>query len=380
MIRPLFLIARWIAAAHDRWCATTATRRPLTVEFAALKERVERLRAENELLRARLDRIEPRRRPHYRPWERLSILWHQACYRMSLGATAKAFMVSFQTLVNWRRDAADIERVLVDGRTPLKRASDLVAALTLRLKREWPRWGTRRLAGMLARMGIAASRSTVQRILRRPGNPAPAPSIDRPAHGPLVAKHPKHIWFLDYTRVGCLLRSVRVGAVVDACSRKVLAIGVAPHEPSARFAVSLLREAIRRYGPPTWVVTDHGKQLTAHVFVRFLGARAIRRRYGAIGKSGSIALIERFWRSMKREHAHGLNLFRPLASIRARLRAYATWFNGHRPHQGLHGRTPDEVFTGRLSTPRFVPLAATLKVVQIDGDHELPVLRLRRAA
>jgi hypothetical protein len=118
MIRPLFLIARRIAAAHDRWSAATATRRPLAVEVAVLKQRVERLRAENELLRARLGRIDPRRRPHYRPWERLSILWHQARYRMSLAATAKAFMLSFQALVNWRRDAAHIERTLVDGRTP----------------------------------------------------------------------------------------------------------------------------------------------------------------------------------------------------------------------------------------------------------------------
>lgn len=268
----------------------------------------------------------------------------------------------------------------MDGRTPLKRASDLVAALTLRLRREWPRWGTRRLAGVLARLGIAVSRSTVQRILRRPGTTAPAPSIARRAHGPLVAKHPKHIWFLDFTRVGGQLRSVRVGAVIDAYSRKVLAIGVAPHEPSARYAVFLLRDAIRKFGPPTWIVTDHGKQLTAHMFMRVLRPHGVRRRFGAIGKSGSIAVIERFWRSMKREHAHGLNLFRPLVSIRARIRAYATWFNGHRPHQGLDGRTPDEVFTGCLSTPHSVPHAATLKGVHIDGDHELPVLRLRRAA
>ena len=103
MVKALLLIARWISQAHDRWCAETATRRPLAVEVAVLKERVERLRAENDLLRARLGRIDPRRRPHYRPWERLSILWHQARYRLSLLATAKAFMVSFQTLVNWRR-------------------------------------------------------------------------------------------------------------------------------------------------------------------------------------------------------------------------------------------------------------------------------------
>ena len=190
MVQALLLIARWIAAAHDRWCAATATRRPLNVEIAVLKQRHEKLRAENELLRARIGRLEPRCRPHYRPWERLSILWHQARHRMTLAATAKAFMVAIQTLLNWHRDADQIERSLVDGRLPLKRASDLVAALVLRLKREWPRWGTRRVAGVLARLGIAASRSTVQRILRRRGWPAPALTLAGKARSPLLARHP----------------------------------------------------------------------------------------------------------------------------------------------------------------------------------------------
>jgi putative transposase len=380
MVKALLLIARWIAKAHDRWCASTATRRPLAVEVAVLKERLERAHAENDLLRARLERIEPRRRPHYRPWERLNILWHQARYRLSNAATAKAFMVSLQALVNWHRDAAKIERTLVEGRTPLERASDLVGALVVRLKAEWPSWGSRRVAGILARLGVAASRSTVQRILRRPRAPAPTRNAVRRRHGPLVPKRAKHIWFLDFTRVGSVLRSVHVGAVVDGFSRKVLAIAVAPHEPSARFAVTLLREAIRRYGPPTWIVTDHGTQFTAHLFMHVLSTHGIRRRYGAVGRKGSISIIERFWRSMKAEHAHGLSLFCPLPHIRARLRAYATWFNAHRPHQGLGQRTPDEVFTGRSRPPVSLPLRARLDVEHLDGNRDLPILRLRRAA
>jgi putative transposase len=380
MVKALLLVARWIAAAHDRWCEVTATRRPLAVEVAVLKERVERLRAENELLRARLGRLEPRRRPHYRRWERLAILWHRARYRLSLAATARAFMVSLQTLLAWHRDATEIERTLVDGRTPVKRASDVVAALVLRLKREWPRWGTRRVAAVLARMGIAASRSTVQRLLRRRGPPAPAQVQARHVPGPLLAKHPQHIWFLDFTRVGGFLRSVRVGAVVDAFSRKVLAIGVAPREPSAAFTLNLMREAIQRHGPPGWVVTDKGSQLTAVAFREFVRARGVRHRYGAVGRKGSIAIVERYWRSLKAEHAHGLNLFRPLASIHTRLRAYVAWFNAHRPHQGLGGRTPDDVFAGRTRAVRSVPLRATLEVTHVDGNRDLPILHLRPAA
>lgn len=63
------------------------------------------------------------------------------------------------------------------------------------------------------------------------------------------------MWLIDFTRVGGILRSVRVGAVIDAFARKVLSIGVVAAEPPAAFAVRLLREAMRTCGAPIWVVT-----------------------------------------------------------------------------------------------------------------------------
>ena len=75
MLRALLLITRWIGLAHDRWKVQIARRRPLAAEVDFLHERMEKLRAENDLLRARLKRLPARRRPRYRPVERLDILW-----------------------------------------------------------------------------------------------------------------------------------------------------------------------------------------------------------------------------------------------------------------------------------------------------------------
>ena len=380
MVHALLFIAHWIAVAHDRWRASLADGSPRDVEIAVLKERLERLRSENDILRERLARIAPRRRPHYRPWERLRILWHQARYRLSLAATAKAFLVTVQTLVNWRRAVERGEGPEVDGRVPLRRISDAAAELALRIKRDWPRWGSRRIAGILARIGLVASRTTVQRLLRRPPR-RPARLIDfRGLRGPLVAKRPGHLWLMDFTRIGSVLRSVRIGAVIDGFSRRVLAIDVCHGEPTALFAVRLLRDAVRRHGAPTWMVTDHGKQFTASLFTRTLRRLGTGHRYGAIGKSGSIALIERFWRACKSEYAHGLVLFFPVGSIRQALVRYCAWFNQHRPHQGLGHKTPDEVHAGMSTRPAAVPLRAALVVRHVGGDRELPVLSLRPAA
>ncbi len=45
----------------------------------------------------------------------------------------------------------------------------------------------------------------------------------------------------------------------------------------------------------------------------------------------------------------------------------------------IHG-TPDEVHAGRATGASSVPLRAVLEVKSLDGERELPVLRLRPAA
>jgi hypothetical protein len=59
---------------------------------------------------------------------------------------------------------------------------------------------------------------------------------------------------------------------------------------------------------------------------------------------------------------------------------YVSWFNEHRPHQGIGQRTPDEVHFGRDTKPRAVPLRGALAATLIDGDRALPVIRLLDAA
>ncbi len=103
MHQALTLVARAIAHAHDHWRRSVGRRRSLASHIAVLEERVERLTAQNALLRARLGRVPARRRPRYRAHERLEILWHAARYRLSVTATAHVFGVTRQTIITWRR-------------------------------------------------------------------------------------------------------------------------------------------------------------------------------------------------------------------------------------------------------------------------------------
>jgi transposase InsO family protein len=185
---------------------------------------------------------------------------------------------------------------------------------------------------------------------------------------------------IDFTKVGGLVRPLGIGAVIDAFSRRVLAVGAIRGAPSSAFAVRLLRQAMRRNGTPRWLVRDKDPVLRADLVQRLLTAHGILRRYGAVGRRGSIALIERTWRSLETEYVRHLFLHRPVRALETRLRQWARWHNAWRSHQGLGQRTPDEAYRRRL--PRRVRnvTAGTLHVRFLDGDHRLPILRLRNAA
>jgi transposase InsO family protein len=172
---------------------------------------------------------------------------------------------------------------------------------------------------------------------------------------------------IDFTRLGGVVRPAFVGAVIDAFSRRVLAIGFVWGEPDSRFAVHLLRRALARHGAPTWLVSDSDRALRNRLVTGLLRRHGVRRRYGAVGRKGSIAVIERFWRSLKQEYVRGLFLYRPKAAIdrRLRLTGWLTqlWSSEELAKLGHHGRSPlaaesgqEAAGVGRTLTvkPRFL--------------------------
>jgi putative transposase len=185
---------------------------------------------------------------------------------------------------------------------------------------------------------------------------------------------------IDFTRLGGVVRPAFVGAVIDAFSRRVLAIGFVRGEPDGRFAARLLRHAVARHGTPTWLVSDKDRALRNKLVNGLLRRHGVRRRYGAVGRQGSIAIVERFWRSAKQEYVNGLFLYRPKAAIERLVQRYARWFNEERPHQGLRNRTPDEVYRGRPPRTARTLTGGKLCVRFLDGDRRLPILRLANAA
>ena len=160
--------------------------------------------------------------------------------------------------------------------------------------------------------------------------------------------------------------------------------------PSARDMTRLLRTTVHRFGPPQHFASDKGKQFTAKRFRKSLRRLGARQRFGAIGKYGSIAIIERLWRTLK--DALKLRSFKPLvkADLQQRLHLGLYYYTYLRPHQGLGGATPAEIHFGHTpahwtavppprARPREGPVDSPFEIAYLDADRLLPVLT-RKAA
>ena len=157
---------------------------------------------------------------------------------------------------------------------------------------------------------------------------------------------------------------------------------------------SVLDEAVaraRRFHPGLSLahfVTDKGACFTAAEFQETVARHGMKARFGAVGRHGSIAFIERLWRGLK-DLLH-LRLDRRLLreDLEPRIGLGLFYYSVLKPHQGLGGATPAEVYfqkePARLSAvppPREIdPIPPPAFVIRhLDAARRLPVL-FRKAA
>lgn len=353
-----------------------------------------------EILAARWDKLPERRRPHYSPQQRFRILWLKNFFAWSRQEAAHVFRVAPATITRWESECLhdDEEQSigsLLKPEPPVRRFADVVCYLVRDMAASGF-GGSRRIAQTLARAGWKLSRRTVQRILAEkrttpPDEPSEAgtrnePNPPAPEPRGLTAKHPNHIWMLDITDVPALFRlaSFKLAVVIDVFSRMPLAFRVFAQQPSAEQIFRLFQDGFR-YGKPRHTVNDHGSQFTAKLFTEGLDALDIKQRFGAIGRYGSIAIIERLWRTLKELLL--LKRLRPLVQqeLEQRVRLGLDYYAHHRPHQGLSGATPDEVFfrktpahTRAVAPPRARPgqgpRGSPFAIEFLERDKRLPLL------
>ena len=389
----LLRLAVGVALGRLRESGATAARLFARAEENALLVRMAREAA--EILGARWDKVSERHRPHYQPEQRFRILRIRNLLGLSQREAAQMFRVSAETIARWEADAAADDspaaRPLVAPNPPVRRFADVVRA-TIKTMELAGFGGNDLIARTLARAGWKLSARTVGRIRRErwpmPRMPVAAPTVRRAVR----ARYANHVWMMDLTAVKGLFALVtfEVAVVFDAFSRMALSTKVFSREPLAAEIARFVSGTARYHGRPVHFISDRARCFTARLFRRRLLRLGAKQRFGAVGKKGSIALIERLWRTLK--GSLGLKLLRPLIAedLRQKVQLGLVHYAHFRPHQALGGATPAEIYFGR--TPAHLsavppprgraeegPLEPPFQIQYLDSEQRLPIL-VRNAA
>ena len=419
-----------VAIVHARSIVVNSpdARTRLTGDLQGALDEITLLEEELRIKDARMAMIDPHRRPYYRPIERMAILELKAARGWSQAETARRFLVKSTTIASWlKRIDESAPAPLVQLREPVNKFPALVRYLVRRLKVLFPSMGRKRIAQTLSRAGLRLSASTVGRMLKdrgrdperpteaQPTAPAETGGAERPTDARAVtAKRPNHVWHVDLTVVPTTaglwapwfplsLPQVWpfcwwVACAVDHYSRLVLGFAVLKRQPTSAAVRAFLGRAIgKSEACPKYIVCDQGPQFASAGFKAWCKRKNIRPRYGAVHRYGSIAVIERFIKSLKEEWLRRLVIPLRLEAMRKELSAYLSWFNEHRPHQALDGCTPREVYNDfvpasqRRSAERLAKwprhrdrgvsdIRLALVVTHHGGHRYLPVIELKQAA
>jgi hypothetical protein len=231
------------------------------------------------------------------------------------------------------------------------RAARSITRLAVRLAKENPLWGYRRIHGELTKLGLAVAPSTVYEILRAAGID-PAPRRSGPAWRQFLDAQAAGILAVDFPHVDTvLLRRLQVLVFIEHGTRRMHLGGVTSH-PSGEWTVQQARNLARpldeRFGAIRFLICDRGSNLTASfdAVSEATGARILR---SAVQAPRMNAICERLAGTLRREL-----LDRVLILGEAHLRAVLTHYQAHyttaRPHQGIAQRVPADEHDAHSAT------------------------------
>jgi putative transposase len=253
-------------------------------------------------------------------------------------------LVTPETVLRWHRDIvrrrwAEMSRRHRPGRPATHRN---VAGLVLRMTRENPRWGYRRVHGELAGLGIAVAPSTVWEILTRAGIP-PAPLRTGPTWTQFLRGQAEAILATDFLTVDLLDGThAYVLAVIEHATRRIRILGVTAHPNQAwvtQIARNLLTDLDEHSASVRFLLRDRDTKFTT-AFDAVFTAAGIEVLRSPVRAPRANAIMERWIGSCRRELTDRTLRWnqRHLPQV---LREYEVHYNAHRPpaHSGRQLRS-----------------------------------------
>ena len=288
------------------------------------------LRHELEVLRRQVAR------PKLRAADR-ALLAAAACHlpRASRGAR----LVTPRTLLRWHRALVRRKWRQPPGQRGRPPVTAEVRALVLRLARENPRWGHRRIGGELAKLGLRVSPTTVRRLLVR-GGLGPAPRRSGPSWREFLRAQAASIVACDFFPVeSVLLRRYYVLFFITHESRRVWLAGCST-SPNGAWVTQQARNLGLDFADQGMrlLIRDRDSKYTGS-FDEVFRSAGIRIVQTPVRAPQANAIAERFVRTIRAEWLDWLLILNRRHLERV-LRVYVEHYNTQQPHRALAQQQP----------------------------------------
>lgn len=222
-----------------------------------------------------------------------------------------------------------------------------------------PSFGGTTIGTVLRREGLSVSDPTVRRYMNAMGLQTvyPGPNLSKRAHDSLiypyllrnvVIERPNQVWGTDITYIRLRGGFLYLVAFIDWYSRYVLSWELS-NSLETVFVLNALSRALR-IAIPEIVNSDQGSQYTAADYAGLLKEKGVLISMDGRGRCMDNIFTERLWRSLKYQEVY-LHDYESPREARAGITRYFELYNTFRPHQGLNGLTPHEVYFGFTAYP-----------------------------
>jgi len=281
---------------------------------------------------------------------RLKLTWADRALLVTLlGVIPKArrpglrLLVTPDTILRWHRDIVRRRWTAksMRGKTGRPATRRNIKALVLRLARENPSWGYRRIHGELAGLGVKIAASTAWEILKNAGID-PAPRRTGPTWSQFLRSQADAILACDFFTADLLDGTqAYVLAVIEHATRRIRILGVTLHptgEWTAQQARNLIMDLDEQAHRVRFMIRDRGSNFTT-AFDVVLADAGIRTVLCNVRTPRMNAIAERWIGGCRRELLDRALIWNQ-AHLRQILRQYEAHHNQHRPHRSLKGAAP----------------------------------------
>jgi putative transposase len=247
------------------------------------------------------------------------------------------------TILKWHRDLVARRHAVVSRprRPGRPRTLRSIRTLVLRVAREDPGWGYRRVHGELLVLGIKVAPSTVWEILREAGID-PAPERSATTWADFVRSQAEALLAADFIETVTLSGArLYILAVIEHASRRIRILGATVH-PTAAWVTQAARNLVMDLedvgSNVRYLIRDRDGKYPG-LFDSILADAGIKTVRSGVRIPRMNAVIERWVRTCRRELLDRTLIWNQRHLLYA-LREYEIFYNEHRPHQGIANVRP----------------------------------------